>query len=119
MRAEPIPYKEWELFMKFRVSGARYLGGDGFVVWFTAEVCPASLSSLEENSFPVCAVLLVPTRNFHSCEVGWNVVEWKGYYATVRRLQACNPRTVCRPVTTRRVGRQPRTRCVVFYRHTV
>jgi len=30
-----MPFKEWEMELQFKVSGARYLGGDGFALWFT------------------------------------------------------------------------------------
>eukprot|EP00802_Teleaulax_amphioxeia_P012677 Tamp_12721.p1 GENE.Tamp_12721~~Tamp_12721.p1 ORF type:complete len:579 (+),score=117.45 Tamp_12721:82-1737(+) len=30
-----MPFKEWEMEITFKVTGARYLGGDGFALWFT------------------------------------------------------------------------------------
>ena len=30
-----MPFKQWEMELKFKVTGARYLGGDGFALWFT------------------------------------------------------------------------------------
>eukprot|EP00283_Hemiselmis_rufescens_P011473 CAMPEP_0173437404 /NCGR_PEP_ID=MMETSP1357-20121228/18006_1 /TAXON_ID=77926 /ORGANISM="Hemiselmis rufescens, Strain PCC563" /LENGTH=431 /DNA_ID=CAMNT_0014402583 /DNA_START=186 /DNA_END=1478 /DNA_ORIENTATION=- len=32
-----MPYNEWEIEIQFKVTGARYLGGDGFVLWLTEE----------------------------------------------------------------------------------
>eukprot|EP00960_Hanusia_phi_P052888 761721-Hanusia_phi.AAC.2 len=32
-----MPYREWELELTFKVVGARYLGGDGFALWFTKQ----------------------------------------------------------------------------------
>jgi len=32
-----MPFKEWEMELQFKVSGARYLGGDGFALWFTEQ----------------------------------------------------------------------------------
>ena len=32
-----MPYLEWEIEIQFKVTGARYLGGDGFVLWLTEE----------------------------------------------------------------------------------
>ncbi|EKX42796.1 hypothetical protein GUITHDRAFT_164025 [Guillardia theta CCMP2712] len=32
-----MPYREWELELTFKVVGARYLGGDGFAIWFTKQ----------------------------------------------------------------------------------
>eukprot|EP00286_Rhodomonas_abbreviata_P028122 CAMPEP_0181312580 /NCGR_PEP_ID=MMETSP1101-20121128/13774_1 /TAXON_ID=46948 /ORGANISM="Rhodomonas abbreviata, Strain Caron Lab Isolate" /LENGTH=374 /DNA_ID=CAMNT_0023419443 /DNA_START=184 /DNA_END=1305 /DNA_ORIENTATION=+ len=32
---ERVPYTDWEVELSFKVTGARYLGGDGFGLWFT------------------------------------------------------------------------------------
>ena len=30
-----MPFKEWKMFLEFKIAGQRYLGGDGMVLWFT------------------------------------------------------------------------------------